>query len=184
MRDGRPQSSRVVRASLGCLCHVKHNRSAAFERTGIGLVRGSVLKEDAVSRTDGVLTIPEGIPGDADTRSGIPEMAAHATVGHAIYAAPPVAAPLSVLSTCVTKQTKDLRSRDVEPLLFLSFGLTHDDGVCPGKRVVSWINACNFCRATKRRRCQFPISAVSSEYHGPLDIGESTVTKRSAQRVF
>jgi hypothetical protein len=28
------------------------------------------------------------------------------------------------------------------------FGLTHDDAVCPGKRVVSWINVCNFYRAT------------------------------------
>jgi Helix-turn-helix domain len=40
---------------------------------------------------------------------------------------------LSVLRTCVTKQTKDLRYRDVEPLWFLSFGLTHDDAVCPWK---------------------------------------------------
>ena len=38
---------------------------------------------------------------------------------------------MSVLRTCVRKQTKDLCYRDVEPLWFLSFGLTHDDAVCP-----------------------------------------------------
>src|SRR5258708_38421865 len=65
----------------------------------------------------------------------------------------PEAEPLSVLSTCVTKQTKDMRYSEVEPRWFLGFGLTHDDAVCPGKRVVSWINACSSCRATKRRRC-------------------------------
>jgi hypothetical protein len=44
-----------------------------------------------------------------------------------------VVAPLRVLRTCVTKQTKDMRMvrrmgpryRDVEPLWFLSFGLMH-----------------------------------------------------------
>src|SRR3981189_2411462 len=53
---------------------------------------------------------------------------------------------LSVLSTCVTKQTKHMRYREVEPRWFLGFGRTHDDAVCPGKRVVSWINACSSCR--------------------------------------
>jgi Helix-turn-helix domain len=28
---------------------------------------------------------------------------------------------------------------------------THDDVVCPGKRVGSWINVCSFCRVTKGR---------------------------------
>jgi hypothetical protein len=85
---------------------------------------------------------------------------------------------LSVLSTCVTKQTKDLRYRDVEPLWFLSFGLTHDDAVCPGKRVVSWINVCNFYRATKRKKCPFQSSAASSECRGQLAIDGSIATKR------
>jgi hypothetical protein len=40
---------------------------------------------------------------------------------------------VSVLRTCVTKQTEDLRYRNVEPLWFLSFGLTQDDAVMPWK---------------------------------------------------
>ena len=44
---------------------------------------------------------------------------------------------LSVLSTCVTKQTGDIRYREAEPLWFLGFRRPHDDAVCPGKRVVS-----------------------------------------------
>ena len=86
---------------------------------------------------------------------------------------------LSVLSNCVTKQTRDMRYSDVEPQWFLDFGRTHDDAVCPGKRVVSWINACSSCRATKRKRCQFLISVVSSECHGLRDTGGSTATRKS-----
>jgi hypothetical protein len=50
----------------------------------------------------------------------------------------------SGLRTRVIKQTKDLRYRDAEPLWFLGVGLTYDDAVCTGKRVVSWINIRNF----------------------------------------
>jgi hypothetical protein len=50
----------------------------------------------------------------------------------------------------------------VEPLWFLSFGLAHDDAVCPGKRVVSWINACNFYRATKKKKCS--VSELCREF--------------------
>src|ERR1700722_7148791 len=39
----------------------------------------------------------------------------------------------SVLGTCVTKQTKDMRYSEAEQRWFLSFGRTHDDAVCPGK---------------------------------------------------
>jgi hypothetical protein len=91
---------------------------------------------------------------------------------------------LSVLSTCVTKQTKDLRYRDVGPLWFHSFGLTHDDAVCPGKRVVSWINVCNFYRAIKKKKCPFQSCAASSECPDLPDIGGSTATRRSAPKVF
>src|SRR5258708_38078281 len=91
----------------------------------------------------------------------------------------PEAEPLSVLSTCVTKQTKDMRYSEVEPRWFLGFGLTHDDAVCPGKRVVSWINACSSCRATKRSRCQFLISAASSERRGKRGIGGSPDVRKS-----
>ncbi len=38
-----------------------------------------------------------------------------------------------------------------------------DDAVCPGKRVVSWINACSSCRATRRTRCPYQSSAGSLE---------------------
>ena len=31
---------------------------------------------------------------------------------------------------------------------------THDDVVCPGKRVGSWINVCSFCRAIRKKRCR------------------------------
>jgi hypothetical protein len=40
---------------------------------------------------------------------------------------------LSVVRTCVTKQTKDLRYIGRGSLWFLDFGLAHDDAVCPGK---------------------------------------------------
>ena len=43
---------------------------------------------------------------------------------------------------------------------------THDDAVCPGKRVVLWISACSFSRAIRRRRCRYRICAVSSESLG------------------
>ena len=33
-------------------------------------------------------------------------------------------------------------------------GRTHDDAVCPGKRVGSWINACSSCRATNSDLCR------------------------------
>src|SRR5882757_8569390 len=89
---------------------------------------------------------------------------------------------MSVLSTSVTKQTRDMRYSEAEPLWFLSFGLTHDDAVCPGKRVVSWISACSSYRVTKRKRCQSRTSAVNSECHGQLDTGGSTATRKSDLR--
>ena len=47
---------------------------------------------------------------------------------------------MSVLSTCVTKQTGDMGYMGRGIPMVSSFGLTHDDAVCPGKGVVSWIN--------------------------------------------
>jgi hypothetical protein len=82
------------------------------------------------------------------------------------------------IRTCVTKQTKDLRYIDVEPLWFLSFGLTPDDAVCPGKRVVSWINVCNFYRATKRKKCLSQSCVASSECHGQPAIDGSIAIKK------
>ena len=46
------------------------------------------------------------------------------------------------------------------------FGLMDDDAVCPGKRVVSWINVCDFYRPTKRKKCLFQSSVASSKCHG------------------
>ena len=69
-----------------------------------------------------------------------------------------------------------------EPLWFLSFGLTHDDAVCPGKRVASWINVCNFCRATKRKKCLFQNSAASSECHVQPAIDGLIATKNVAPK--
>jgi hypothetical protein len=31
---------------------------------------------------------------------------------------------------------------------------THDDVVCPGKRVGSWINVCSSCRVIRKKRCR------------------------------
>jgi hypothetical protein len=87
-------------------------------------------------------------------------------------------AKLSVLRTCVTKRAKDMRYKGRGTSMVSSFGLMHDDAVCPGKRVVSWINVCNFYRPTKRKRCLFQSSAASSECHGPPDIDGSIATKR------
>jgi hypothetical protein len=89
---------------------------------------------------------------------------------------------LSVLRTCVTKQTKDLRYGDAEPLSFLAFGLTHDDAVCLGKRVVSWISVYNFYRATKKKRCLFQSSAVSSECHDQPATDGSIATKKEGPK--
>ena len=77
------------------------------------------------------------------------------------YCAPSGTEGLSVLRTCVTKQTKDLRYIGRGTLMVPDFGLTHDDAVCPGKRVVSWIYVCNFCRATKRK---ISVSELCSEF--------------------
>src|ERR1700733_9439442 len=96
----------------------------------------------------------------------------------------PEAEPLSVLSTCVTKQTKDMRYSEAEPGWFLGFGRTHDDAVCPGKRVGSWINACSSFRVTKRRRCLYRIFAVSLGFHGQRAIVGSTATKKLVRRGF
>ena len=85
---------------------------------------------------------------------------------------------MSIPGRCFTKQTKDLRYSDDEPLWFVAFGLTHDDAVCPGKRVVSWINVCNFYRATRRKKCPFQSSVASSECHGQPAIDGSIATKR------
>jgi transposase InsO family protein len=43
---------------------------------------------------------------------------------------------MSVLSTSVTKQTRDMRYSEADPRWFLSSGRTHDDAVCPGSRIV------------------------------------------------
>jgi hypothetical protein len=91
-------------------------------------------------------------------------------------------AGVSVLSTCVTKQTKDMRYSTLEPLWFLSFGLTHDDAVCPGKRVVSWISVCSSCRVIKKRRCRYRTCAVSLACPGQPAIAGSTATKRLARK--
>src|SRR5260370_5345816 len=91
---------------------------------------------------------------------------------------------MSVLSTCVTKQTKDIRYSEVEHRWCLSFGPTHDDAVCPGKRVGSWINACSSFRVTKRRRCLYRIFAVSLGCHGQRAIVGSTATRKLVRRGF
>ena len=88
------------------------------------------------------------------------------------------AAPMSVLRTCVTKQTKDPRYIGRGTLMVPELGLTHDDAVCPGKRVVSWINVYNFCRATKRKKCLSQSFAASSECRGLRATDGSIATRR------
>jgi hypothetical protein len=80
---------------------------------------------------------------------------------------------MSVLSTCVTKQTRDMRYSEADPRWFLGSGRTHDDAVCPGKRVGSWIN---------ERRCLSQIPVASSEYRGQRAIDGSIATRKSARR--
>ena len=92
------------------------------------------------------------------------------------------AVDVSVLSTCVTKQTRDMRYSEAEPWWFLGSGRTHDDAVCPGKRVGSWINACSSCRVTKRTRCLSQTSVASSEYRGQQATDGSIATRKSARR--
>jgi hypothetical protein len=93
------------------------------------------------------------------------------------------AGTLSVLSTCVTKQTRDMRYSEVEPRWFLGSRRTHDDAVCPRKRAVLWINACNFCRATKRE--EMSVSDLCREFacRGQRATDGSTAMKKSDRRV-
>ena len=69
------------------LSHVQHLRRAAFERAGVGFVANSVVEKYSVAGADGSLAVAERIPGEADARSGIKDMAGHAAVGNAVYAA-------------------------------------------------------------------------------------------------
>jgi len=59
---------------------------------------------------------------------------------------------------------------------------THDDGVCPGKRVVSWINVCSFYRVIRRTRCQWRTCVARMESHVQRLTAGSTVTTRLDQK--
>ena len=142
--------------------HVTYMPNATWRRRGVASARGG------------------GSPTRRAPQSGGLHKRSAEDWGHSLRARG--AELLSVLRTCVTKQTKDLRYIGLEAAWFLSFGRTHDDAVCPGKRVVSWINACSSCRATKKKKCRFQSSAVSSGCHGPLATGGLTVIKRVDRR--
>src|SRR5580698_3746721 len=59
---------------------------------------------------------------------------------------------------------------------------THDDGVCPGKRVVSWINVCSSYRVIRRKRCQWRTCVAPTEFHVQRPTAGSTVTTRPDQK--
>src|SRR5262249_32018963 len=75
-------------ASLRCqLRHCEIQRSAADERSSIGLATGAVFKEHTVSATDRHLSISARIPREPNTRRRIKPVRFLACIRNAVYAA-------------------------------------------------------------------------------------------------
>src|SRR6267154_397729 len=58
---------------------IERKRRGAFERFGVGFVAVRVLEEDAVTTANGHFSVALWIPREADARSGVEDMAFHAT---------------------------------------------------------------------------------------------------------
>src|ERR1700722_2555325 len=69
------------------LRHAENERRTGFQRTCIGFVAGTMLKENAVATADRGLTIAHWIPRKTHTRRGIEKMPFHASRRGTIYPA-------------------------------------------------------------------------------------------------
>src|SRR5215469_17247122 len=91
---------------------------------------------------------------------------------------------LSVLRTCVTKQTGDMHYSEAEPLWFTAPVLRTMMRYALESELCRGSTFCSSCRVIRERRCRLQISAISSESRGQQRTDGSTDIKKSAQKVF